>query len=59
MLPQFFSMFFAVARTYAFRDCKDDDVYFRFRTNGKFFDLIRFKAKPKTFQSVIRELLTM
>ena len=54
--PTLFSIYFAVMISYAFQDC-DIRVYTRFRTSGKVFNLRRFNTKPKTFQSLVRELL--
>ena len=54
--PTLFSIYFAVALVFAFHDC-DVGVYIRFRSTGMVFDLRRFSAKSKTFQSLIRELL--
>ena len=54
--PTLFSIYFAVMLSYAFQDC-DIGVFIRFRTSGKVFNLRRFNTKPKTFQSLVRELL--
>jgi hypothetical protein len=54
--PTLFSIFLAVTLSYAFQDC-DIGVFIHFRTTGKVFNLTRFNAKSKTFQTLVRELL--
>ena len=54
--PTLFSIYFAVMLSYAFQHC-DIEVYIRFRTSGKVFNLRGFNTKSKTFQSLVRELL--
>ena len=56
LAPTLFSIFFATLLAHAFQNC-DEGVYLRFRTTGSVFDLRRFNAKSKTFQTLIRELL--
>ena len=54
--PTLFSIYFAVMLSYAFQHC-NIEVYIRFRTSGKVFNLRGFNTKSKTFQSLVRELL--
>ena len=54
--PTLFSIFFAVLLSYAFQDC-DNGILLKFRTTGKVFNLRRFNAKTKTFETLVRELL--
>ena len=54
--PMLFSIYFAAALGYAFQDC-DLGAYLHFRTSGKVFNLRRFSAKSKTFQTLVREFL--
>jgi hypothetical protein len=54
--PTLFSIYFSVVLAYAFQDC-DIGIQLRFRTTGKVFNLRRFKARSKTFQLLVRELL--
>ena len=51
-----FSISFAVAVIHAFKDC-DLGIYIRYHTLGKVFNLNRFKAKIKTFITLVRDLL--
>ena len=51
-----FSIYFAVLLMFAFNDC-DTDIYLRFRTSLKVFNLRRFDAKTKSFEMLIHELL--
>ena len=54
--PILFSIYFAMALIYAFKNC-DLGVYIRFITSGKVFNIRRFGAKTKVFEALIRELL--
>ena len=56
LAPTLFSIYFAVALNYAFKDC-DKGVYMQFRTSGSVFNVRRFKAKTLTFEALVRELL--
>ena len=54
--PTLLSIYFAAALAFAFQDC-NVGVYLRFRCTGKVFDLRRFNAKSKTFETLICEIL--
>ena len=54
--PCFPSISLAVLLMFAFNDC-DTSIYLRFRTSGKVYNLRRFDAKTKNFETLIRELL--
>lgn len=56
LAPTLFSIYFATTLAFAFRNC-ETGVLFRFRTTGKLFNLTRFRARSKTFHSLVRELL--
>ena len=56
MAPMLFSIIFSIMLQDAFRD-NDLGVYIQFRTNGNIFNLQRLKAKTKTTELLVRDLL--
>ena len=56
LAPTLFGIYAAVLLLIAFKDIKHrHSILIRFRTNGKFFDLKRLKAKSKVMREFIRE----
>ena len=56
LAPTFFGIYAAILLWIAFKDIKHEhSVLIRFRTDGKFFDLRRLKAKSKVFLEYLRE----
>ena len=56
MAPMLFSIIFSIMLQDAFCD-NDLGVYIQFRTNGNIFNLQRLKAKTKTTELLVRDLL--
>ena len=56
LAPTLFSIYFAVAFNYAFKDC-DTGVYMHFRTTDNVFKITRFRAKTLVVDNLVRELL--
>ena len=56
LAPTLFGIFFSMLLQYAFAD-SSDGVYIRTRADGKLFNIARLRAKTKTFEVLIRELL--
>ena len=56
LAPTLFGIFFSMLLQYAFADC-EDGVYVRTRHDGKLFNVARLRAKTKTHEVLIRDLL--
>ena len=56
LAPTLFGIFFYMLLQYAFADC-EDGVYVRTRQNGKLFNIARLRAKTKSYEVLLRELL--
>ena len=56
LAPTLFGIFFSMLHQYAFVDCTEG-VFVRTRSNGKLFNIARFRAKTKAYVVLIRELL--
>ena len=56
LAPTLFSLMFSAMLTDAFQDC-DDGIDFRYRTDGKLFNIRRLQAKTKVHVETIRDLL--
>ena len=56
MAPMLFSIIFSIMLQDAFRN-NDLGVYIKFRTNGNIFNLQCLKAKTKTTELLVRDLL--
>jgi hypothetical protein len=56
LAPTLFGIFFSMLLQYAFADC-EDGVYVRTRQDGKLFNIARLRAKTKSYEVLIRELL--
>ena len=56
LAPTLFGIYFAVLLRYAFRN-SEDGVYMRTRLDGSLFNLRRLKAKKRTIEALIRDLL--
>ncbi|CAI9716018.1 Hypothetical predicted protein [Octopus vulgaris] len=57
LAPPLFSLYFAAAFTHAFAKVSSLGIYVRYRSSGHLFNLRRFAANSKVFQSLIRDLL--
>ncbi|XP_078664108.1 uncharacterized protein LOC144907177 [Branchiostoma floridae x Branchiostoma belcheri] len=56
LAPTLFSIYFAALLRFAF-DGSHDGIYIRSRTDGSLFNLARLRAKTKTVESLLRDLL--
>ena len=56
MAPMLFSIIFSIMLQYAFHD-NDLGVYIQFHSNGNIFNLQHLKAKTKTTELLVRDLL--
>ena len=56
LAPTLFSIYFAVAFNYAFKDC-DTGVYMHFRTTDNVFKITRFRAKTLVVDNLVREII--
>ena len=56
LAPTLLGIFFSMLLQYAFADC-EDGVYVQMRHDGKLFNVARLRAKTKTHEVIIRELL--
>ena len=56
LAPTLFGIFFSMLLQYAFADC-EDGVYVRTKQDGKLFNIARLRAKTKSYEVLLRELL--
>ena len=56
LTPTFFTLFLTVVLTILHRETQEE-VFIRTRTDGQLFNLARLRARTKTRQELIRELL--
>ena len=57
LAPTLFSLYFAAVFTHAFAEVNHLGIYVRYRSSGRLFNIRRFSANTKVFQSIIRDLL--
>ena len=57
LAPTLFRIFFSMVLQYAFFTDSPEGVYVQTRSDGKLFNIARLRAKTKTYEVLIRELL--
>ena len=55
LAPTLFSVFFSIVLNDAFRDC-NQEIYIRYRSSGKPFNIRHFAAKTKVLVALVRDL---